>query len=225
MTEKKETDNKKTASPKKATSSRASAKTASTKPAAVKTVSAKTTTAKTAAAKTTTAKAASPKTTAPKTTAPKTTTAKTATARTTRSKVPTNGHTDGAAQEAAIPSVPEVKVLLTASDGHEAPPDALSTQLIEQVDGAPGSPGGNGNGVRKVGVGEVRPVKVRVTNGHFASAAGVNGHGNGSAGNGHNGDAGTLTQQTPEGLASFQKVEMEKWWPIIKSAGIGAQAQ
>jgi tripartite-type tricarboxylate transporter receptor subunit TctC len=32
-------------------------------------------------------------------------------------------------------------------------------------------------------------------------------------------------QQTPEGLAAFQKAEMEKWWPIIKSAGIGAQAQ
>ena len=32
-------------------------------------------------------------------------------------------------------------------------------------------------------------------------------------------------QQTPEGLAAFQKAEIEKWWPIIKSAGIGAQAQ
>ncbi|MEA2883632.1 MAG: hypothetical protein QOH32_2888, partial [Bradyrhizobium sp.] len=32
-------------------------------------------------------------------------------------------------------------------------------------------------------------------------------------------------QQTPEGLAAFQKGEMEKWWPIIKSAGIGVQAQ
>jgi tripartite-type tricarboxylate transporter receptor subunit TctC len=31
--------------------------------------------------------------------------------------------------------------------------------------------------------------------------------------------------QTPEGLAAFQKAEIEKWWPIIKSAGIGAQAQ
>jgi tripartite-type tricarboxylate transporter receptor subunit TctC len=27
-------------------------------------------------------------------------------------------------------------------------------------------------------------------------------------------------QQTPEGLAAFHKGEIEKWWPIIKSAGI-----
>jgi tripartite-type tricarboxylate transporter receptor subunit TctC len=27
-------------------------------------------------------------------------------------------------------------------------------------------------------------------------------------------------QQTPEGLAAFQKSEIEKWWPIIKAAGI-----
>jgi tripartite-type tricarboxylate transporter receptor subunit TctC len=26
-------------------------------------------------------------------------------------------------------------------------------------------------------------------------------------------------QQTPEGLAAFQKAEMDKWWPIIKAAG------
>jgi tripartite-type tricarboxylate transporter receptor subunit TctC len=32
-------------------------------------------------------------------------------------------------------------------------------------------------------------------------------------------------QQTPEGLAAFQKTEIDKWWPIIKAAGIGAQAQ
>jgi tripartite-type tricarboxylate transporter receptor subunit TctC len=32
-------------------------------------------------------------------------------------------------------------------------------------------------------------------------------------------------QQTPEGLAAFQKVEIDKWWPIIKASGIGAQAQ
>jgi tripartite-type tricarboxylate transporter receptor subunit TctC len=32
-------------------------------------------------------------------------------------------------------------------------------------------------------------------------------------------------QQTPEGLAAFQQSEINKWWPIIKSAGIGAQAQ
>src|SRR4249919_65350 len=31
--------------------------------------------------------------------------------------------------------------------------------------------------------------------------------------------------QTPEGLAAFQKAEIDKWWPIIKDAGIGAQAQ
>jgi tripartite-type tricarboxylate transporter receptor subunit TctC len=38
-------------------------------------------------------------------------------------------------------------------------------------------------------------------------------------------DVAPRSQQTPEGLAAFQKVEIEKWWPIIKSAGIGAQAQ
>ena len=38
-------------------------------------------------------------------------------------------------------------------------------------------------------------------------------------------DVAPRAQQTPEGLASFQKAEIEKWWPIIKSAGIGAQAQ
>ena len=27
-------------------------------------------------------------------------------------------------------------------------------------------------------------------------------------------------QQTPEGLAAFQKAEIEKWWPIIKAANI-----
>ena len=30
-------------------------------------------------------------------------------------------------------------------------------------------------------------------------------------------------QQTPEGLAAYQKSEIEKWWPIIKAAGIKAQ--
>jgi tripartite-type tricarboxylate transporter receptor subunit TctC len=30
-------------------------------------------------------------------------------------------------------------------------------------------------------------------------------------------------QQTPEGLAAFQKVEIDKWWPIIKEAGVTAQ--
>jgi tripartite-type tricarboxylate transporter receptor subunit TctC len=29
-------------------------------------------------------------------------------------------------------------------------------------------------------------------------------------------------QQTPEALAAFQKTEIEKWWPIIKAAGITA---
>jgi tripartite-type tricarboxylate transporter receptor subunit TctC len=38
-------------------------------------------------------------------------------------------------------------------------------------------------------------------------------------------DVAPRAQQTPEGLAAFQKTEIEKWWPIIKSAGIGAQAQ
>ena len=30
-------------------------------------------------------------------------------------------------------------------------------------------------------------------------------------------------QQTPEALASLQKAEIKKWWPIIKAAGIKAQ--
>ena len=30
------------------------------------------------------------------------------------------------------------------------------------------------------------------------------------------------TQQTPEALGALQKKEAEKWWPIIKSAGIKA---
>jgi tripartite-type tricarboxylate transporter receptor subunit TctC len=38
-------------------------------------------------------------------------------------------------------------------------------------------------------------------------------------------DVAPREHQTPEGLAAFQKAEIEKWWPIIKSAGIGAQAQ
>jgi tripartite-type tricarboxylate transporter receptor subunit TctC len=38
-------------------------------------------------------------------------------------------------------------------------------------------------------------------------------------------DVAPRAQQTPEGLAAFQKAEIEKWWPIIKDAGIGAQAQ
>jgi tripartite-type tricarboxylate transporter receptor subunit TctC len=31
--------------------------------------------------------------------------------------------------------------------------------------------------------------------------------------------------QTPEGLTKFQQAEIDKWWPIIKSANIGATAQ
>jgi tripartite-type tricarboxylate transporter receptor subunit TctC len=37
-------------------------------------------------------------------------------------------------------------------------------------------------------------------------------------------DVAPKAQQTPEGLATFQQAEIDKWWPIIKSAGIGAQA-
>jgi tripartite-type tricarboxylate transporter receptor subunit TctC len=29
--------------------------------------------------------------------------------------------------------------------------------------------------------------------------------------------------QTPEALATFHKAEIEKWWPIIKAAGIRAE--
>jgi len=30
-------------------------------------------------------------------------------------------------------------------------------------------------------------------------------------------------QQTPEALRALQKSEIEKWWPIIKAAGIKAE--
>jgi tripartite-type tricarboxylate transporter receptor subunit TctC len=30
-------------------------------------------------------------------------------------------------------------------------------------------------------------------------------------------------QQSPEALAAWQKAEIEKWWPIIKAAGIKAE--
>ena len=33
-------------------------------------------------------------------------------------------------------------------------------------------------------------------------------------------DVAAREQQTPEGLAGFQNAEMDKWWPIIKAAGI-----
>jgi tripartite-type tricarboxylate transporter receptor subunit TctC len=33
-------------------------------------------------------------------------------------------------------------------------------------------------------------------------------------------DVATREQQTPQGLAAFQKAEIDTWWPIIKSAGI-----
>jgi tripartite-type tricarboxylate transporter receptor subunit TctC len=33
-------------------------------------------------------------------------------------------------------------------------------------------------------------------------------------------DVAPREEQTPEGLAAFQKAEIEKWWPIIKAAGI-----
>ena len=32
-----------------------------------------------------------------------------------------------------------------------------------------------------------------------------------------------VEQQTPEGLRALQKAEIEKWWPIIKAAGIKAE--
>jgi tripartite-type tricarboxylate transporter receptor subunit TctC len=36
-------------------------------------------------------------------------------------------------------------------------------------------------------------------------------------------DMASPEQQTPEGLAAFHKAEIEKWWPIIKSANIKAE--
>jgi tripartite-type tricarboxylate transporter receptor subunit TctC len=30
-------------------------------------------------------------------------------------------------------------------------------------------------------------------------------------------------QETPQALHAFQKAEIEKWWPIIKAAGIKAE--
>jgi tripartite-type tricarboxylate transporter receptor subunit TctC len=36
-------------------------------------------------------------------------------------------------------------------------------------------------------------------------------------------DVASREQQMPEGLAAFHKAEIEKWWPIIKAAGIKAE--
>ena len=36
-------------------------------------------------------------------------------------------------------------------------------------------------------------------------------------------DIASRAQQTPEGLAAFHKAEIEKWWPILKAAGIKAE--
>ena len=33
-------------------------------------------------------------------------------------------------------------------------------------------------------------------------------------------DVASREQQTPEGLAAFHKGEIEKWWPIVKTAGV-----
>jgi hypothetical protein len=30
-------------------------------------------------------------------------------------------------------------------------------------------------------------------------------------------------QQTPEALATLQKAEIEKWWPLVRAAGIRAE--
>jgi hypothetical protein len=32
-----------------------------------------------------------------------------------------------------------------------------------------------------------------------------------------------LSEQTPEALGALQKAEIDKWWPIIKAAGIKAE--
>jgi tripartite-type tricarboxylate transporter receptor subunit TctC len=36
-------------------------------------------------------------------------------------------------------------------------------------------------------------------------------------------DIASREQQTPEGLAAFNKAEIDKWWPIIKASNIRAQ--
>jgi tripartite-type tricarboxylate transporter receptor subunit TctC len=36
-------------------------------------------------------------------------------------------------------------------------------------------------------------------------------------------DVATREQQSPEGLAAFNKAEIEKWWPVIRAAGIKSE--
>jgi tripartite-type tricarboxylate transporter receptor subunit TctC len=36
-------------------------------------------------------------------------------------------------------------------------------------------------------------------------------------------DIASREQQMPEGLAAFHKAEIDKWWPIIKAAGLTAE--
>ena len=36
-------------------------------------------------------------------------------------------------------------------------------------------------------------------------------------------DVASRELQAPEGLAAFHKAEIDKWWPIIKAAGIKAE--
>ena len=36
-------------------------------------------------------------------------------------------------------------------------------------------------------------------------------------------DVAAREQQTPEGLAAFNKAEVEKWWPVMRAAGIKAE--
>jgi tripartite-type tricarboxylate transporter receptor subunit TctC len=36
-------------------------------------------------------------------------------------------------------------------------------------------------------------------------------------------DVASREQQTPDGLAKFQQAEIDKWWPIIRDAGIKAE--
>jgi hypothetical protein len=37
-------------------------------------------------------------------------------------------------------------------------------------------------------------------------------------------DVASREQQTPAGLGAFQKAEIEMWWPVIRAANIGPQA-